>query len=67
MQSPVLRAEASADIGVPMQASQPWLCTAGCPELEAAAEPRPGVVLADLPLWNDSGQRIPIVFLRLAL
>lgn len=67
MQASAIRPDASNDLVLPAHWSQPWL----------ASEPRiHPALLVQLPaievvrsggIWDDSGQGIPIVFLRLAL
>jgi hypothetical protein len=66
MQASALRPSASADVALPAQASLSWFLPAA--RVHLAVPPLPGVALAPCGrLWDDSGQSIPIVFLRLAL
>lgn len=67
MQASAIRPDASSDFGVTTPSSQPWLLDGAMSAPTVAVQPQTRDIAVHARVWNDSGQRIPILFLRLAL
>ena len=67
MQVSAARVDASSDALLPALSSESWLPAAAHAAVPAALPSERRHLLARGPVRTDSGQRIPIVFLRLAL
>ena len=65
VQEATLRADAFSEPAAPIAGAQSVVSPSASFSFAASASMRPR--LANTPLWNDSGQRIPVVLLRLAL
>ena len=66
LQEAGLRADALSEPSLASPSAQPWLAPSGFESAVAPPSPQPGH-FREAPLWNDSGQRIHMVLLRLAL
>lgn len=66
MQASTLRADDASAATMPSPPAQPWLVAAAQVLLPVTVRQDVQRIAAAGPVWHDSGQGIPIVFLRLA-